>query len=85
MQNYLFIGGYQDGLSHPVSDDAESVQTPVGRIADEIYFRETLSGLGGDERRYSLPCSSMYLRNISILAPPLEIRQYEQCQNTGFR
>ncbi len=27
MQSYLFIGGYQDGLSHPVPDDAESVQT----------------------------------------------------------
>src|SRR5215467_10948005 len=43
------------------------------------------SGLGGDERRYSLPCSSMYFRNFSIVAPPLEVRQYERCQNTGFR
>jgi len=43
MQIYLFIGGDQDGLSHPVPDDAESVQTPVGRTADETYFRETLS------------------------------------------
>jgi hypothetical protein len=43
MQTYLFIGGYQDGLNGPVPDDAESVQTPVGRTADETYFRETLS------------------------------------------
>jgi len=27
----------------------------------------------------------MYFRNFSIVAPPLEIRQYERCQNTGFR
>ena len=46
MQRHLFIGGYQDGLSHSVPDNAESVQTPVGRTADETYFRETLS-VGG--------------------------------------
>jgi hypothetical protein len=43
MQRYLFIGGYQDGLSHPEPDDAESTQTPAGRTEDETYFRETLS------------------------------------------
>jgi hypothetical protein len=43
MQTYLFIGGYQDGLGHPVDPDQYAVQTPVGRSGPETYVRETLS------------------------------------------
>jgi hypothetical protein len=43
MQRYLFIGGYQDGLSWTVPGDTESIQTPVGRTGAETYFRETLT------------------------------------------
>jgi hypothetical protein len=43
MQRHFFIGGYRDGLNPPVPDDSASIQTPVGRTADETCFRETLS------------------------------------------
>ena len=43
MQSYLFIGGYQDGLSFPVADDADFVQWPVGVTDSETYARESLS------------------------------------------
>jgi len=43
MQSHLFIGGYQDGLSFPVADDADFVQWPVGVTDSETYARESLS------------------------------------------
>jgi len=45
MQRYLFIGGYQDGLSWTAPGDTEPIQTPVGKTGtgQETYFRESLS------------------------------------------
>ena len=43
MQNYLFIGGNQDGLSIPVAPDLESVQLPAGVTGQDKYIRETLA------------------------------------------
>lgn len=43
MQSYLFIGGAHDGLSLPVTDDADFVQWPVGVTDSETYARESLS------------------------------------------
>jgi len=43
MQPYLHIGGNEDGLSHPVPNDAETVERRVGITGKETYNRETLS------------------------------------------
>jgi hypothetical protein len=43
MQSYLFIGGAYDGLSFPVTDDADFVQWPVGVTNSGVYARESLS------------------------------------------
>src|SRR5262245_17822001 len=43
MQSYLFISGYQDGLSFPVADYADFVQWPIGVTDSETYARESLS------------------------------------------
>jgi hypothetical protein len=45
MQGYLHVGGDNDGLTHPVPNDAETVTWPVGVTSREAYHRETL-GLG---------------------------------------
>jgi hypothetical protein len=43
-QPCLFIGGDDDGLTHPVPSDAESLQWPVGVSGKkETYHRVTLS------------------------------------------
>jgi hypothetical protein len=39
----LFIGGNDDGLTHPMPDGAESLQWPVGITGRETYNRATLS------------------------------------------
>jgi len=38
MQSYLFIGGNQDGINIPVSDDVESIQ-----LNRETYIRDSLA------------------------------------------
>jgi hypothetical protein len=43
MQNYLFIGGANDGLSFPVTDDADFVQWPLNVTDSEVYARESFS------------------------------------------
>jgi len=43
MQNYLFIGGNQDGLSVPVQPDQDTVQLPAGVTGKETYIRDTLA------------------------------------------
>jgi len=43
MQNYLFIGGNQDGLLLPAPDEPESIQLQVGVTDREAYLRETLT------------------------------------------
>jgi len=43
MQSYLRIGGAYDSLTHPVPDDAETIQWPVRIIDKETYHRATLS------------------------------------------
>jgi len=43
MQNYLFIGGNQDGLDIPVQPDLESMQPPAGVTGKETYYRERLT------------------------------------------
>jgi hypothetical protein len=43
MQSYLFIGGAHDGLSFPVTDNADFVQCPVGVTDSEVYARESFS------------------------------------------
>jgi hypothetical protein len=42
MQNYLFIGGNQDGRNNPVPPDLESVEMAVHITDKEIYVRDTL-------------------------------------------
>jgi hypothetical protein len=42
-QPCLFIGGNDDGLTHPAPDDAESLQWPVCLTSRERYHRVTLS------------------------------------------
>jgi hypothetical protein len=42
-QPCLFIGGNDDGLTHPAPDGAESLQWPVGITGRETYNRLTLS------------------------------------------
>jgi len=43
MQPYLHIGGNEDGLSHPVPNDAETVTWRVGVTGKETYIRSTLA------------------------------------------
>jgi hypothetical protein len=43
MQSYLFIGGHQDGLSIPLTDDVEYVQLADGDTGRETYIRDTLA------------------------------------------
>jgi len=43
MQGYLHIGGNDDGLTHPVPNDAETIQWPVGITGKDTYHRTTLS------------------------------------------
>lgn len=43
MQPCLFIGGNDDGLTHPAPDDAEILQWPSGITGRETYSRRTLS------------------------------------------
>jgi len=43
MQGYLHIGGNEYGLTHPVPNDAETIQWRVGITGKETYHRETLS------------------------------------------
>jgi len=43
MQPYLHIGGNDDGLSHPVPYDAETVTWPVAITGRETYNRSTLT------------------------------------------
>lgn len=43
MQSYLFIGGAHDGLSLPVTGDADFVRSPVGATDSEVYARESFS------------------------------------------
>jgi hypothetical protein len=43
MQNYLFIGGRQDGLSLPMADDVESILLTDGATSRETYVRDTLA------------------------------------------
>jgi hypothetical protein len=42
-QPCLFIGGNDDGLTHPIPDGSESLQWPVGITGKETYHRVTLS------------------------------------------
>jgi hypothetical protein len=42
-QPCLFIGGNDDGLTHPTPDGAESLQWPSGLTSRERYHRVTLS------------------------------------------
>src|SRR5262249_59816429 len=46
MQSYLFIGGYQDGLSFPLADDADFVQWPDCVTDSETYARQSLNAGG---------------------------------------
>jgi hypothetical protein len=43
MQNFLFIGGHQDGLNIALEDDVELVQLADGDTDREIYIRDTLA------------------------------------------
>jgi len=43
MQHYLHIGGDDDGLTHPVPNDAEAGTWPVAITGIETYHRATLS------------------------------------------
>jgi hypothetical protein len=43
MENFLFIGGHQDGLHMPLADDVESIQLSVGAAGLETYIRDTLA------------------------------------------
>jgi hypothetical protein len=43
MENFLFIGGQQDGLNIPVADDAEFIQLSAGAMGRETYIRDTLA------------------------------------------
>jgi len=43
MQSYLFIGGAHDGLSLPVTDNADYVRSLVGVADSEVYARESFS------------------------------------------
>jgi hypothetical protein len=43
MQSYLFIGGAHDGLSLPVTEDADFVQWPGGVMDSGVYARESFS------------------------------------------
>jgi hypothetical protein len=43
METCLFIGGPDDGLTHPVPDDVASLQWPSGIMGRERYHRVTLS------------------------------------------
>jgi hypothetical protein len=43
MQNYLFIGGHQDGLNIPIADDVEFIQLAEGATGRETYIRDTLA------------------------------------------
>ena len=43
MQPYLHIGGNMDGLTHPVPNDAETVEWRVGVTGKETYICSTLS------------------------------------------
>ena len=43
MENFLFIGGHQDGLNIPLTDDVESIQLADGATGRETYIRDTLA------------------------------------------
>ena len=43
MENFLFIGGHQDGLNIPLADDVESIQLGDGATGRETYIRDTLA------------------------------------------
>src|SRR5262249_23942291 len=43
MENFLFIGGHQDGLNIPLADDVESLQMADGATGRETYIRDTLA------------------------------------------
>ena len=43
MQNYLFIGGHQDGLHIPLAEDAEFIQLADGATGQETYIRDTFA------------------------------------------
>jgi hypothetical protein len=43
MQNYLFIGGHQDGLNIPLADDVEFIELADGATGRETYIRDTLA------------------------------------------
>ena len=43
MQPCLFIGGNDDGLTHPMPDGAQTLQWPSGIASRETYISETLS------------------------------------------
>jgi len=43
MQPYLHKGGNEDGLSHPVPNDAETVEWRLGVTGREEYNRSTLA------------------------------------------
>jgi hypothetical protein len=42
MENFLFIGGRQDGLNIPLGDDVEFVQMADGAKGRDTYIRDTL-------------------------------------------
>jgi hypothetical protein len=42
MQNYLFIGGNQDGIDIPLASATDTIQLPVNVTRLETYVRETL-------------------------------------------
>jgi len=43
MQNYLFIGGSQDGLNATVAPDQKTVQLQVDDTRSETYVRDSLA------------------------------------------
>jgi hypothetical protein len=43
MENFLFIGGHQDGLNIPLADDVESIQLADGATGLETYIRDTFA------------------------------------------
>ena len=43
MTSYLHIGGNEDGLSHPVPNDAGTVEWRLGVTGKETYVHSTLS------------------------------------------
>src|SRR5262249_12429637 len=43
MENFLFIGGHQDGLNIPLTDDVESIQLADGATGRETYRRDPLA------------------------------------------